>query len=219
MTTDKLNRARRLQELFAEHPGATKADLARKCGVSPAAVAQWVKTGSINYSNVLKTSQFFGVSSEWLFKGSGEKIDLASPSAYERPGDDFVRIPMSRISNNEIVEGPDHHTVAFSFSFLAGMALHPDTCRLIRATNDRMAPTIQPGDTVLFATGDKNIVEGEIYVVTVDGNMRMCRLAILKNGLCTIPENPIYPRENFEGEEELARLKIFGIAYNIVRWL
>lgn len=218
MTDSKLARAKRLQELMAEHPEITKADLARRFGVTPSAVTQWIKNGAINYENTIKLARFFGVSTDWLYQGSGDKVETIYGTAVKRATKDFARIPVFKIEENELVEDIQSNIVAFSQSFLALWSARPETCKLISAINDRMAPTICKSDTVLFMEGDKRISEGEIYVITVDGNLRMCRLAILKNGLSVIYDNPMYQRENFEGPDELSRIKIFGQVYSLVRW-
>lgn len=63
----------RLLQCLDRSAGKTQAALARFCSVSTAAVAQWVKNGSISDENLRKAAEFLGVNEQWLKTGEGPK--------------------------------------------------------------------------------------------------------------------------------------------------
>ena len=69
----------RLVQLLDRGQGKTQAALARHCGVSTAAVAQWVKNGGISLENLIKVAEFFEVSAEWLQSGEEGQITRSAP--------------------------------------------------------------------------------------------------------------------------------------------
>lgn len=50
------------------------ADVARRCGVSTAAVARWQKYGRISRTNALTLADICGVDARWLITGYGEMV-------------------------------------------------------------------------------------------------------------------------------------------------
>src|SRR5688572_25312352 len=68
---DRIRRARRISQL-------TQADLARKVGVKPSAVAQW-EAGSTTPSvtHLISAAQVANVSFEWLATGRGTAVSMA----------------------------------------------------------------------------------------------------------------------------------------------
>lgn len=66
----------RLEQALAAKPGATKADLARACGISKPAVSSWFSgsTQSIEGQNLIRASGYLGVRPEWLATGRGSMV-------------------------------------------------------------------------------------------------------------------------------------------------
>ena len=54
-----------------EVSGETPAELARRCGVTRAAIVQWADTGKISAVQVADLADATGVSAEWLLTGKG----------------------------------------------------------------------------------------------------------------------------------------------------
>jgi transcriptional regulator with XRE-family HTH domain len=55
--------------------GIKKSDLAKKLGISPSAVTQWINgsTTSIDGDNLVRTATILNVDATWLATGSGER--------------------------------------------------------------------------------------------------------------------------------------------------
>lgn len=58
----------RVFSLFDRKKGKTQAALARFCGITTGAVAQW-RIGGIDFKHLPKIAKFFGVTEEWLRDG------------------------------------------------------------------------------------------------------------------------------------------------------
>lgn len=73
---DRVRRARRIA-------GMTQADLARKIGVKPSAVAQWEAGGTTpSVTNLISCAHVANVSFEWLATGRGQAVsDAETPAA------------------------------------------------------------------------------------------------------------------------------------------
>lgn len=58
-----------------EDRGVGPSELARQCGVSPAAVTAWLKKGAagMRLENLLLASDYLGVSVEWLARGGSHR--------------------------------------------------------------------------------------------------------------------------------------------------
>jgi len=62
--------AARIQSAI-DSSGLTPAELARRCGVTRAAVVQWADTGKISAVQIADFASAAGVSAEWLLTGKG----------------------------------------------------------------------------------------------------------------------------------------------------
>jgi len=66
--------AQRLQDAMQSFdPPLTNSQLARMCGVSPAAVTKWVAGGRMNADNLARAARALGVRDEWLRTGQGRQ--------------------------------------------------------------------------------------------------------------------------------------------------
>lgn len=166
--------AARLASCFDRNQGRTQAALSRFCGVSTAAVAQWVKTGGISEENLKKAAEFFCVDEKWLLEGDAlEASDKEGEMRLERgesngsyvsngaQGTKAIAIPecelVSLASNlegrNDAVEWrllTSGIPVYRPAEFFRRTAVAPVRCRAMRIYGDAMAPTVMSGDRVLF---------------------------------------------------------------------
>ena len=102
--------------------------------------------------------------------------------------------------------------------------LNPDHCKRAKVTGDSMEPFIYGGDTVLFSeVADPRpacvtICDGKIYVLSVDGKLKIKRLASIKDGISVRSDNLDYKPEDYTGDE-LSRLRIYGQVLEVSRSL
>ena len=222
MTNEKQARKERLRNLL-EQNGESQASLARFCGVSTAAVAQWVTKGSFGYESAVKIASFFGVSFDWLYKGEGGRFDATPKSIgdYAPAEDNYVAINQAWYMEGEwkVVEEQPPFAFASDVLTLGASNYTTDYCRLTRALGDRMAPKIENGDYVLISESNRSVIDGSIYALTIDGRFLFGRLAIVKDGLTITFDNPSYKPETYEGDDDIKRIHIVGRVIFVARAL
>lgn len=228
MTFD-MTTANILRRLMAER-GLTQIQLAEALGVSRQSVSRWLKGYPIDDKNLKKLAAYFGISEQQLRFGRAAPVSVYDEG--DTPPDDVVVIHEYRLTFGaaaegrepepewEIVEGGDDFW--YKRSFFQKRYLNPDKCKLAKVTGDSMEPFIFSGDTVLFSEVCDprptcvTIQDGKVYVISVDGKLKIKRLASIKDGIAVRSDNPSYKTEEFTGEE-LARLRIFGRVVEISR--
>lgn len=221
-----------------EYSNKKRIDLAAACGVSRAAVTQWTNGSVDGFSKTSYASaaaKFLGVSLQWLAEGKGEMLDNTNIHTFEdgdMPPDDVVVIHEYKLTFGanpagveaepewELVEGGDDYW--YKRSFFQKRHLNPDKCKRAKVTGDSMEPFIYSGDTVLFSeVCDPRpaciiIQDGKIYVISVDGKLKIKRLASIKDGIAVRSDNPAYTTEEYTGAD-LERLRIYGRVVEISR--
>ena len=87
-----------------------------------------------------------------------------------------------------------------------------------------MEPFIYDGDKVTWICepcpeiGCVHIVDGAIYVISVDGNLKIKRLQTCKDGIVVISDNERYPAETYTNEE-CNRIRVYGRVIDLQRHL
>lgn len=227
-------------KLALERSGKTQRALAAYCGISTASTTYWFngKTKELSSVNATKAAEFLGVSLIWLTTGKGEMYGSTGVKVFDdedTPPDDVVVIHEYKLVFGahadgieptpewEIVEGGDDYW--YRRSFFQNRHLNPDKCKRAKVTGDSMEPFIYSGDTVLFSEfcdyrpGCVTIHDGKIYVLSVDGKMKIKRLASIKDGISVRSDNSEnYKPEDYTGSE-LERIRIYGRVVEISRSL
>lgn len=227
--------AERLRSLLNRDAGLTQAALARFCEVSTAAVAKWCNQGVISPYNLMQAAKFFNVSHEWLATGEGEKKNLHSvrsclPKEEQTPPG-VVVIPVYKLAlsaghghNPDWEELTDCEPMWFPETFFTTKHINPDVCKVAEVIGDSMEPTLSRGDKLLWAEEQDRrpasvpVIDGQIYVLTIDGEYKVKRLRKIKDGLLISSDNPAYPPEKYV-KEECDRIQIFGRALHASREL
>lgn len=226
--------------LALKHSNKKQIELAKACGVTRATVSKWLSEPIKGFSRTeyaIAASKFLGVSLLWLAEGKGDMLDTSNIKVFadgDTPPDDVVVIHEYRLVFGahsdgieptpewEIVEGGDDYW--YRLSFFQQRHLNPDHCKRAKVTGDSMEPFIFGGDTVLFSEVSDprpacvTICDGKIYVLSVDGKLKIKRLASIKDGISVRSDNPDYKPEDYTGDE-LARLRIYGRVIEVSRSL
>ncbi len=226
--------------LALKHANKKQIELAKACGVTRATVSKWLSEPIRGFSKAeyaIAASQFLGVSLQWLAEGKGDMLDNSGVRVFAEgdiPPDDVVVIHeykltfgahadgVEPVAEWEIVEDGDDYW--YKRSFFQKRHLNPNRCKRAKVIGDSMEPFIFGGDTVLFCevTDPRpacvTICDGKIYVLSVDGKLKIKRLASIKDGLSVRSDNPNYKPEDYTGEE-LARLRIYGRVIEVSRSL
>lgn len=210
----------------------TQQEVADKIGVARQSISLWQKDQTVpSGKNLEKLAAALGTTSGYLLFGQTNP-NIKTFEDGDTPPDDVVVIHEYQLVFGaasegrepepewELVEGGDDYW--YKLSFFQKRHLNPDKCKMAKVTGDSMEPFVYSGDTVLFSeVSDPRptcviIQDGKIYVISVDGKLKIKRLASIKDGIAIRSDNPSYKTEEFTGDE-LSRLRIYGRVVEISR--
>lgn len=215
-----------LKKLMAIHE-ITQKDLAEKIGITRQAVSRWCKDQSDPTTEKLaELAKFFNIPINDFFDGS--RIDTCVPDE-ENPPENTVAIPEFEF---KVAAGDDyindweqiHNSTKrwYSIDFFRDRHLDPRNCIRCTAHGESMFPTICDGDKILFALDNEltvqRIHDGAIYVLSVDGALRVKRLSFQNGCLVITSDNPEYPKE-IHKKEALNNIRIYGRVIEVTRSL
>lgn len=109
--------------------------------------------------------------------------------------------------------------------FFQNMHVNPDRCRRAKVHGDSMEPFIYDGDTILFEEflskepRANHIYDGDIYVITLNGDYRVKRLAKCQGGLIVYSDNPRFKEERYVGENCDNSIRVYGHVLEVSRSL
>ncbi|WP_286953537.1 MULTISPECIES: S24 family peptidase [unclassified Pseudomonas] len=165
--------------------GKRKSQIAAECGVSPAAVSQWLsgESRSMRPESIYSLAKATGYSPEWIAIGSGPEKPENLPTAGAAPSEDeYALIPQFNVRGHC---GPgilnEHVTtsegLAFKRDWLRKMGVKPENLFVIYAHGDSMEPYIFEGDVVLFDASQNVPQHKHVYVIRrPDGGNSIKRL-------------------------------------------
>ena len=226
--SERLNMA--LEAAKIENPLASKAGLSRACNVRPSTVSDWFSgtTKSISGLCGMKAAEYLGVSTKWLISGVGTmkkaKTDAEEVEESEEDSGDIVYIPEYGYTLSAGFTGADaptweeiHNTSAVPYSreYLLRRMVKPESCRIATVSGDSMEPTLESGDKVLFSefndftVGSYPIIDGCIYVIAIEGSMKIKRLSKIRGGILVMSDNERYSDEKFIGDQ-CDQVRIYG---------
>lgn len=173
--------------------GISKAELARRVGISAPSVNGWF-TGKAKFlrgENLLAAAKALGVDEDWLATGRGQMAregaagqhslsvaSAATPSPYVRVQQLDAEAGMGGEMIND--DYPDViRSMDFTPEYIRGIVgFVPPQGRLILMTGrgDSMVPTIQPGDTVVVDTGVTSFDGDGLYLINMGSGHQIKRL-------------------------------------------
>ncbi|WP_321375276.1 helix-turn-helix transcriptional regulator [Pseudomonas extremaustralis] len=196
------NSGDRLRELMTEK-GMNPKSLAEKLNVSPQVLNNWFKRGLPARAAFLAAREF-QVSVEWLETGNvsfdGPPAPYIPPSnAYldgpvdvwddETPvGEDEVCVPflkeveLSAGSGRTAIEQSSNRKLRFGRISLRNQGVDPSSARCVTVAGNSMEPVLRNGATVAIDAGNTRIVDGDMYAIDHDGQLRVKQLYRLPGG-------------------------------------
>lgn len=187
--------------LFRESNGLTQDALAAMLGLSRTAISL-IENGQRTPSKafLIKISDTYGVSADWLLNGQGEMQRALGPGFngttmrieppnYARPqhGDfqsgniDYSmirRMDLSVSAGSGVValEGDEAESIALPSRWLSRSGINSNLSVLITVKGDSMAPAIQDGAFVLVHLMEKQVIATGVFAFNLDGQSFVKRL-------------------------------------------
>jgi phage repressor protein C with HTH and peptisase S24 domain len=188
----------------------TNSDVAKKLGISINS-ANHISGGrtKIDLDLAYKIEEKLGVSSLWLSHGIGDMFDIpASPLSIAMGDDSHSRIQVPYYENIRAAAGDGYinsedtsvEMISLPKSMI-GKRIAVDKIEAIKVHGDSMSPTIEDGDVIFVCKKQRDIKDGDIYVLNHDGEVKVKRIFKLKGKLIIKSDNPIYPQDEASIEE------------------
>lgn len=223
-----MNKSERIKSLRKER-GYTLHELARRIGVSHAAVSQWENNADIEIKSdrFFKLAQVLGVTPEYLMDGKKTFEVNESKTTYKAGSfevwdsktplhDDDVELPffteveLSAGIGSEVVREDNGFKLRFSKSSLRRANVDPSNAACVQIKGDSMEPILSDGATVGVDTSQTNIIDGKMYAIDHAGMLRVKVLHRIPGGLRVRSFNSDeYPDETYKGDE-LNDIKVIG---------
>lgn len=208
--------ADRLTIAIAE-AGISKAELARRVGISAPSVNGWF-TGKAKFlrgENLLAAAKALNVDQDWLASGKGSMNRSAlrevPPDQYLAPtgiSPQETSLPYVRVQQLDAEAGmggelvnDDNPEVVRAMDFtpsyirgLVGFLPPPGRLVLITGRGDSMIPVIQPGDVVMVDTGTTSFDGDGIYLINTGGGHQIKALQHRGDAIYVVSANAgLYP--------------------------
>jgi phage repressor protein C with HTH and peptisase S24 domain len=189
------------------------AQLARAAQTSPQSVGNWLTDANgIAAPKARLLGEYLHVDPFWLETGEGEPtasgVSAKPPSviSYDPEDglpDDVVLVPESRIEFSAgngrtaiFEEVEDAEPAIYRRTWLQKRGLNPARLRRFPVHGDSQEPMLYHGDTVLVNLDETNIVDGKLYAIRYDDDLRVKYLYRKLDGTLILrSKNPAYPDE------------------------
>lgn len=168
------------------------------------------------HDKLLKFAQKYGVSLDFIYTGKGEMFNSGNSDG------DCVNIPIrgdvEASCGYGVVVHNESQTAVFNVSrkFLNDIGTSVSTSEIIFARGDSMEPTICHGDNLLVDTSKKDIYDGTLYCINLNGQIYAKRLQkISKDIIGLVPDNTKYEMIKVDISKGIDIFQIVGE----IRWI
>ncbi|MFJ2549540.1 XRE family transcriptional regulator [Pseudomonas sp. NPDC087612] len=184
-----------------EAKGLRATDISEMTGVSRATVSFWLAgTNGAKGKNLLALAKALDCSPDWLSDGVGspethKQVSLSTIETWddETPlGEDEVYVPflqeveLAAGSGRSAVEESDTAKLRFFKKDLRNNGVQYDNARCVMISGNSMIPVLRDGATVGVNMGKnalRDIVDGEMYAISHNGQLRVKQLYRLPTGI------------------------------------
>lgn len=212
--------ATRLTQLLDAKNGGNQSEMARYIGVTPQAVQKWMSgITEPRGRNLELAAEYLGVTPAVLkFGGQEVKGNVVALHPEDPLPEDVVLVPESRIEfsagNGRIAifeEVEDAEPAIYRRSWLRKHGLNPARLRRFPVSGDSQEPMLFHGDTVLVNLDETHIVDGKLYAIRYDNDLRIKYLYRKLDGTLILrSKNPAYPDEEVPPELANEHISIIG---------
>lgn len=191
--------------MTAKERGVSLTALSLQSGMSKDGIRNWKRrlkseaSFGVSHTNLKGVADALGVSIEWL---TGE-LDLIEPGQPGPDGAALIRVFDVSASAGAGMVVDEYEAIAANLAFPANYLshitkTHPNRLAIISVTGGSMMPTLAHDDIVMVDTTKTNTAFDGIFVVRVDGLLKVKRVRKSANeGYVTLrSDNPQYPDED-----------------------
>lgn len=172
----------------------SKNAFAVKCDIKPTTMLGYLNgTSEPNLEALLKITDTYNVPVGWLAAGEGE------PGSGEKKGEEYSYIPLLNVAGSAgtgafVEDEMVLDLVAFRTSWLRSvLRVDPAQLKLIRVQGDSMEPSLSNGDTVLVDLSVDGHLSDGIWVIKMDGVLKIKRVQQFPGGkVSIISDNTAY---------------------------
>ncbi|AWH25759.1 S24 family peptidase [Stenotrophomonas sp. YAU14D1_LEIMI4_1] len=198
--------AERLAAAIA-HAQITKAELARRVGISAPSVNGWFsgKSKFLRGENLLAAAKALGVDQTWLATGKGQMLSGAEPVEWVAPSETppgYVRFDLFEggagmgvgIVNQDYPEVVKTIEVAeWEVRRKLGYLPQPGRIQIITGRGPSMRPKLEDGDIVWIDTSCDYFDGDDYYLINVGGETQIKMLQKRGDGLYVVSVNTDFP--------------------------
>jgi phage repressor protein C with HTH and peptisase S24 domain len=192
---------------IAEATGiSSQTQLASILNVNRSAITQAKINDSIPAKWILHLSREFGLSPDWIEKGTGSKLIRDDETAFEK----IPKVKARLSAGGGSFEVGDEIEGFYSFQkdWLRAKGI-PDNMVLMDIFGNSMEPELKDGDTVLVDQSQKAILAGAIFAVGIEDTVMVKRLEKHPNKLVLRSDNEAYSPVFLQGDE-IDTVRIIG---------
>ena len=202
----------RVNEAISTLGRGGKVAIAEKCGITPQAINGWITTGRIDKDNLAVISEMTGYELNWLITGNGLKLKTIKPSlpapitenkiesnaiwygefdlwdSSTPLRDDEVALPFFRevklSAGKGISEVQENHgaKLRFAKSTLKRKGISTADAACVVVSGNSMEPVLPDGSTIGIDTSKTDIINGKMYAIDHDGQLRVKMIYNLPGG-------------------------------------
>ncbi|PZT12442.1 LexA family transcriptional regulator [Stenotrophomonas maltophilia] len=198
--------AERLAAAIA-HAQITKAELARRVGISAPSVNGWFsgKSKFLRGENLLGAAKALGVDQTWLATGKGQMLSGAEPREWVAPSETppgYVRFDLfeggagmgAGIVNQDYPEVVKTIEVAeWEVRRKLGYLPQPGRIQIITGRGPSMRPKLEDGDIVWIDTSCDYFDGDDYYLINIGGETQIKMLQKRGDGLYVVSVNTDFP--------------------------
>ncbi len=202
----------------------SKAELARRVGVTRATVTMWEsgQIESLRDDNLLLLAELLGINPKWLNSGKGARHIMVAAAAEANADEAADRYTfVTRVHGTLLSAGGgraswEHEEIdsshAFRRDWLQRKGLAAKDCRIVSVEGESMSPFLRSGDVVLVHVADHTIRNGEVYAIAVDDELRVKRLVQRADGSVEMHSDNPSPQYAMEliAADQIERLSVIG---------
>ncbi|MDI2594082.1 helix-turn-helix transcriptional regulator [Pseudomonas sp. 681] len=222
------------------HAGLTQSELARLVGIDQTSISNLERGKSQGSSHTASIAKACGVSAIWLEAGLGEMtsdyaiIDRPTPSNAQAVGPFNIWDHETPLDESEIYlpflkevpgtpDNPRHtvvlasdHKIRFDRQILKRQGINTEDAVCVTVVGNNMEPIMPDGSTVAIDMANTDVIDGKIYAIDHDGQLRVVVLYRLRQGGVRLRSynRDEHPDEVYSLEETIeTKLIILGKAF------